>query len=221
VRNNDQGLVKVEDAKSGFRAARSFSAWFDPPRDAVSVPTVWASRGAGLCCLSVSTQTLLQGANKTIGQARLLMVNNRAAASARISRLAHMSSARRKHGSPLDGHDAVWDESRGQGYRTAGTAVIWMQLTSALTAGQANHSSPRNLNDVRVLPLLRSSPNKRRQIWCSRPGAGTAPGLGTVHAVATRVEAAIPALPNKPERPAVADVARPLDQGVVGLDHDK
>jgi hypothetical protein len=45
--------------------------------------------------------------------------------------------------------------------------------------------------------------------------------LGTVHATPTRVEPAVPALPDEPERTAVADVARPLDQGVVRLDHDK
>ena len=35
------------------------------------------------------------------------------------------------------------------------------------------------------------------------------------------MEPTVPALPDEPERAAVADVARPLDQGVVRLDHDK
>ncbi len=35
------------------------------------------------------------------------------------------------------------------------------------------------------------------------------------------MQAAVPALPYEPERPALADVAHPLDQRVVRLDHDE
>ena len=54
------------------------------------------------------------------------------------------------------------------------------------------------------------------------PGTGTGPRLGgALDAGTTRVEPAVPAFKDPPVRTRVAQVARPLDQGVVQLDHDK
>ncbi len=59
---------------------------------------------------------------------------------------------------------------------------------------------------VRVLPPL---------------STGIASGLDRLHAVPTRVEPAVPAFPDEPERAAMTDVAGPLYQRVVRLDHNK
>lgn len=48
-----------------------------------------------------------------------------------------------------------------------------------------------------------------------------ASGLDRLHAVPTRVELAVPALPDEPDRAGTADVAGPLHQRVVRLDHDE
>jgi hypothetical protein len=48
-----------------------------------------------------------------------------------------------------------------------------------------------------------------------------ASGLDRLNAVPTRVEPAVPAFPDEPETTGMADVAGPLYQRVVKLDHDE
>jgi hypothetical protein len=47
------------------------------------------------------------------------------------------------------------------------------------------------------------------------------PRLSTLHARTTGVKPAVSTLPDEPKGAAVADLAPPLDQGVVRLDHDE
>ncbi len=91
-----------------------------------------------------------------------------------------------------------------------------MQLTCALMVVMPN-PAVREKSTPRSLPLIRSNASNRQ--IC--PPQTDVLILDRLHAVPTRVQAAVPAFPDEPEGPGVADVAGPLDQRVVRLDHDE
>lgn len=64
-------------------------------------------------------------------------------------------------------------------------------------------------------------PCERKFHWVGPGGRCLAKTSGAVHATPAGVMPAVTALPDEPKRACVAVVAPPLDQGVVGLDHDE
>jgi hypothetical protein len=98
---------------------------------------------------------------------------------------------------------------------------ISLQLTCTLTTeGTAARESAPSI----LLPIDQISPD---QMHPPRSGVHAAqaedrPRLGgALNAGTTRVEPAVPTFKDPPVRARVAQVARPLDQCVVRLDHDK
>lgn len=90
-----------------------------------------------------------------------------------------------------------------------------------LTCTPPSAQTPPPHNPMPVLPPLPIDPNPKHPPNCPAFGEPGNARLRALHAVPARVHAAVPALPYEPERPALADVAHPLDQRVVRLDHDE